>query len=94
MLPGIVDEKFALSDAGRPEGIRLDDVGSSFQKSAMDIANHVRLSQGEQVPVIQQIFRRILETIPADISFLHPVGTDRRAHRSIDDGDPILEDLL
>src|SRR6202011_3455053 len=30
----------------------------------------------------------------ADVSFRHAVGADRRAHRSIDDGDSTLEDFL
>ena len=94
MLPRIVHEEFALRDAGRAEGIRLDDVRASLQKPAMDVADHLRLSQGEQVAVVQQVLRRVLESLAADVRFLHAVGADRRAHRAIDDGDPTLEDLL
>ena len=55
----------------------------------MDVANHIRLSQREEVPVVQQILRRILEALPADVSFRHAIGADRRTHRSIDDRDSI-----
>jgi transcriptional regulator with AAA-type ATPase domain len=60
----------------------------------MNIADHLRLGQREQISVIQQVFRRISESLPANVSFRHAVSTDRRPHRSIDDGDTILEDLL
>src|ERR1700730_14362597 len=60
----------------------------------MDVTDHIRLSQGEEVTIVQQILRRVLEALPADVSFRHAIGADRRAHRPIDDGDSTLEDLL
>src|SRR6185437_8266709 len=60
----------------------------------MDIADHLRLCQGEEVTVVQQILCRILEARSANVGFLHAVGSYRRAHRSIDDGDTAFEDLL
>src|SRR5260370_33684165 len=60
----------------------------------MDVTDHLRLSQGEEITVVQQVLRRVLEALPADVSFCHAVGADRRAHRSIDDGDSTLEDLF
>src|SRR5450631_1410676 len=57
----------------------------------MDVANHLRLSQGKEIPVVQQVLRRILEPLGADIRFLHSVGADGRAHCTVDDGDTILE---
>ena len=64
MLPRIIYKKFALRYASRAERIGLDDVRSSLQKPAMDIANDVRLSQREQVTVIQQVLRRTLKRSP------------------------------
>ena len=60
----------------------------------MDVTDHIRLSQGEEIAVVQQILRRVLEALSTDIRFRLSVGADRRAHRSIDDGDSALEDLL
>ena len=65
-----------------------------LQKPAMDVADHLRLRQREEVAVVQQVLLRVLEALPADVGFRHPVGADGRAHRSIDDGDAVLEDLL
>ena len=89
-LPWIVDKEFALGDARGPEGVRLDDVRPSFQKSAMDVAYHFWLRQREQVTIVQKALRRVLESLPSDIRFRHAIGTDSRAHRSIDDSDSIL----
>jgi hypothetical protein len=94
VLPRIVDKEFALGDAGRPEGVRLDDVRSSLQKPAMDVTDHLRLRQREEVTVVQQALRRILETLPADVRFRHAISADRRAHRSVNDGNATLEDLF
>src|ERR1700744_2681017 len=94
MLPRILHEKFALGDAGGAECIRLNDVCPSFQKPAMDVTDHLWLSKRKNVTVIQQILRGVFETLPADVSFCHAVSANRRAHRSINDGDSALEDLL
>src|SRR5580692_5165239 len=60
----------------------------------MNVANHFWLSQREEVAVVQQALGRILKALPADVRFRHPISADGRAHRSIDDGNPTLEDLF
>ena len=55
MLARIVDEKLALRNAGRAKGICLDDVGARLKKPPMNVADHLRLRQREQVAVVQQI---------------------------------------
>src|SRR5271155_2134913 len=60
----------------------------------MDVTDHLRLSQGEEISVVQQVLRRVLESLPANISLSHAIGADRRSHRAVDDGDSILEDLF
>src|SRR5439155_15682484 len=59
-----------------------------------DVTDHLRLSQGEEVTVVQQVLPRVLEAFPADVRFRHAVGADRCAHRSVDDGNSTLEDLF
>ena len=94
VLARIVHEELALGDAGRAKGVGLDDVRAGFQKPAMNIADHLRLSQREKVAVVQQVLRRVLEALAADVRFRHAIGADGRAHRSIDDGDAALENLF
>ena len=60
----------------------------------MDVADHRRLGQREEIAVVQQVLLRVLEALAADVGFRHPVGADGRAHRAVDDGDALLEDLL
>src|ERR1700733_11892107 len=60
----------------------------------MDVADHLRPRQGEEVTVVQQILLRVLEAIPPDVRFRHAVRADRGAHRTIDDGDSTLEYLF
>ena len=60
----------------------------------MNIADHLRLRQAEEVAVVFEILGRVQEPLSADIRLRHPVGANRRAHRPIDDGDAVLECLL
>ncbi len=94
MFTRIVHKKFTLSDAGSAEGVGLDDVRTGLQKPAMNIADHLRLSEGEEIAVVQQIFRRVLESLAANVRFRHSIGADRGAHRTVNDGDSTLDDLL
>jgi hypothetical protein len=94
MLTRIIHKEFTLGDVGRSKGIGLKDIRPRLQESAMDIADHVRLREREQVSIVQEVLLRVFEAIPTDICFRHPIGTDCRAHRSINDGDSILEDFL
>ena len=41
-LAGVVDEEFALGDAGGAEGVGLDDVGAGLEEAAMDVARSWR----------------------------------------------------
>jgi hypothetical protein len=60
----------------------------------MNVTDHSGLRQGEEIAVVQQVLLRVLEALPANVGFLHAVGTNRRAHRSVDDGDPTFEDVF
>ena len=94
VLARVVDEELALGDAGGAEGVGLDDVGAGLEKAAMDVADHLRLRQGEDVAVVQQVLGGVFEALAADVGFRHAVGADGRAHRSVDDGDSAFEDLF
>ena len=94
VLAGVVDEELALGDAGGAEGVGLDDVGAGLEEAAMDVADHLRLGEGEEVAVVEQVLGRVFEALAADVGFGHAVGADGGAHRSVDDGDAGFEDLF
>ena len=92
VLARIVDEELALGDAGGAEGVGLDDVGAGLEKAAMDVADHLRLGEREEVAVVEQVLGRVLEALAADVGFRHAVGADGGAHGAVDDGDAVFED--
>ena len=94
VLARIVDEELALGDAGGAEGVGLDDVRAGLEEAPVDVADHLRLRQREEVAVVQQILLRVLEALAADVRLRHAVGADGRPHRAVDDGDALLEQLL
>ncbi len=93
VLARIVDEELALPDAGRAEGVRLDDVRAGFEEAPVDVADHLRLREREEVAVVEQILLRVREALAADVRLLHPVRADGRAHRAVDDGDAPAKEL-
>src|SRR6185369_9060577 len=93
-LPRILDKEFALGNAGCAECVGLDNVRPGFEKAAMNVADHLWLGQREEVTVVKQAFRGVLEAVPTDVRFGHAIRADGRAHRSVDDGNTIFEDLF
>ena len=94
VLARVVDEELALRDAGRAEGVGLDDVGAGLEKAAVDVADHLRLREREEVAVVEQVLLRVLEALAAHVRLCHAVGADGGAHGAVDDGDALLEDLF
>ena len=94
VLARIVDEELALPDVRGAEGVRLDDVGSRLEEATVDVADHLRLREREEVAVVQQVLLGVGKAAPADVRLLHVVGANRRAHRAVDDGDALLEESL
>jgi hypothetical protein len=90
-LARIVDEELALRNARRAEGVGFNNVGAGFEEPAMDIADHLRLREREEVAVVQQVLVRVAKALAADVGFLHSVRADGRAHRAVDDGDALFE---
>ncbi len=58
----------------------------------MDVADHFRLGEGEEVAVVQEVFGGVFEAVGTDIGLGHAVGADSGAHGAVDDGDPVFED--
>jgi hypothetical protein len=94
VLARVVDEELALRDARRSERVGLDDVRAGFEEAPVDVADHVRLREREDVAVVEQVLGRVLEPLAANVCLGHPVRADGRAHRAVDDGDALLEEAL
>src|SRR5580658_949895 len=60
----------------------------------MYVADHRRLREREEIAIVQQVLLRVLEALAANIGFFHAVGANGRTHRSVDNGDSALENLL
>src|SRR5690606_16334188 len=67
VLPRIVHKEFALADAGRGKSVRLNDVRAGFEETPVDVADHVRLREREEVAVVEQVLFRVGKALPADV---------------------------
>src|SRR6185312_2563736 len=85
--------ELTLRDAGRAEGIGLDDVRARFEKAAVNIADHLRLREREEVAVIEKVLLSVLESLAAHVGFVLAVGADGRAHRAVNNGNAVGEYL-
>jgi hypothetical protein len=92
-LARVLHEELALGDAGRAEGVGLDDVGAGLEKTPVDVAEHLGLRHREDVAVVEQVLGRVLEAVAAGVALLHPVGADGRSHRPVDDDDALAKQL-
>jgi len=59
----------------------------------VNVADHGRLRQGEEIAIVQQVFCRVLEALTANIALLHSVGAQGGAHGAVDDGNAQRENL-
>src|SRR2546422_9910501 len=75
----------------RVEGVGLDDVGPGLEVLVVDLANHPRTRQREQVVVALQVASGPGETLAAEIAFRELVALDGRAHRAVQYQDAALE---
>ena len=94
MFARIVHKELALRNRRRTKRVGFDDVRPCFEEAPVDVTDHIGLGQREQIAVVEQVFRRILEALPADVRFRHAIGADGGAHRSVNDGDTVLKNLL
>src|ERR1700733_5633827 len=61
MFARVVDEELALGNAGGAEGVGLNNVCAGLEKAAMNVADHLRLGEGEEIAVVEQVLGRVLE---------------------------------
>ena len=84
-------KKLGLRQRRRRKGICLDDVRTRFEKAFVDVANGIRLREGKDVAVVQQILFVVLKPLTSRIGFLKAVATNRCSHRPIEDKDAFFQ---
>ena len=76
------------------EGVGLDEIGAGFQILAADIADDLRLGQGEKVVVALQLAGMIAEARAAKIIFAQLEALDHHAPGAIEQQQALLRLLL
>ena len=82
-----------LGHRGRAEGVGLDDVGAGGEVLLVDRGDHVGPGHLQQVVVALQALRMVLEALAAVVGLGQAMALDHRAHRAVEDDDPLLQDL-
>ncbi|MNO63032.1 hypothetical protein D3C76_537230 [compost metagenome] len=78
-------------DASGVEGVGLEDVGPGGTVLIVDLADHRRPGQYQQIVVALDVGMPVGEALAAVIRFAEPVPLDHGAHGTVDDQDPLLE---
>ena len=81
------------ADGGGGETVGLDDVGSGGEVGGVDLFDHGRLGEAEEVVVALQIVGKVLETLAAEVGLGQAVGLHHRAHGPVEHGDAPREEL-
>ena len=73
----------SLCDGGSTKGVGIDQVSASGQIAFVDIANHVRPSQAQQLVVAFDVFVEIFEPLAAVLGFAQFIALDHGAHSAV-----------
>ncbi len=76
------------------EGVGLDDIGAGLQVFAMDLANHIRLRQGEQIVVSLQVNMPVLEAFTMVFFGAKILSLNHGAHGTVENENAFLQGLL
>ena len=90
-LARIFLEELALRDAGAGEGVGLDDVRARDEEALVDVADDIGPREREDVAVVLEILRRVLEALTARVRLGQAVAADGRAHGPVDDEDAFAQ---
>jgi hypothetical protein len=82
-----------LTDRRGAEGVGLHDVGAGRKIRSVDLLNHFRLGQAQQVIVALQVVREVSETRGAEIHLGQRVGLHHRAHGPVKHGNALGKEL-
>jgi hypothetical protein len=91
----VVDKGFkviiGLGDDLPAEGVGLDDVGTGFEKAAVNGSHHVGLGEDEDIGVALEVLVMRLEALAAIIGLGKLELLQGGAHGPVDDDDALLE---
>ena len=82
-----------LRDGGRTESVGLDDVGAGSQIAGMDLGNHLRTGDREQLVVAFDVVGEVGQPLAAIVGFGELVALDHGAHGTVEDQDAPGEQL-
>jgi len=74
--------------------VGLDDVGAGLQVGAVDALDHRRLREDEDLGAVLEEVRMVREAVAAVVRLFGLVGVDHRAHRAVQDHDPLGQDRV
>ncbi len=87
----VLDPVVGHGQPGGGEGVGLDDVGAGAQVGAVDLADHVRARQAEEVVVAEQGGGVGAEMVAAEVVLGEGVPLDHGAHGAVKDEDAVVE---
>jgi len=87
----VLEPVVGQADAGRGEGVGLDDVGARREVGAVDLGDQVRAGERKQVVGALQRTVVVREACAAEVAVGQDVALDHRAHRAVQDQDASLQ---
>ena len=81
-----------LRDPGRGKRVRGQDVRSGLEIAGVDGADGRRLGEAQQVAVAAQVGRVVAEALTSEVGLGELVGLEHRAHRAVEDEDPLAKE--
>ena len=81
-------------NGGGVKGIGFQNIGARLQIGVVDLADHFRLAEHQQIVVAFEIAGPVAEAAAAKILLLQPVALDHRAHAAVQHHDALRELLM
>ena len=81
-----------LGDAGSAKGVGLDQVGPGGQVAFVDVADHIRARQAEQLVVALHIVGKVGKALAPVLGLGELEALDHGAHGPIQDGNTLFQD--
>ncbi len=83
-----------LRDRGRVEGVGLEDVRARLEVLGVDLADHLRAGEGEEVVVAAQVVGEVPEALAAVLGLAQPVALHHGSHGPVQDEDALGQGLV
>ena len=90
----LLKQEVVLPDRGRAEGVGFNDVGPGLEILAVNLRDHLRpREQQDLVVALEVLARPVGETFAAKRGFVQPVALHHGAHRPVENDDALLNQL-